>query len=98
MLRNKPEDANVRGYCETLSQAWSRQTALGNRVHVQLDTKDIKSADKRWNWVRRGAPIIIEIGPRDVASEQVSFMRRDRLRDGDKIRSASMPRERFIAE
>ena len=25
-------------------------------------------------------------------------MRRDRLRDGDKIRSASMPRDRFIAE
>src|SRR5438874_1645265 len=98
MLRNKPEDADVLGYCEALAQALSRQTVLGDRLRVQLDTKDIKSADKRWNWVRRGAPIIVEIGPRDVANEQVTFMRRDTLRDGDRIRSASMPRDRFIAE
>ncbi len=98
MLRNKPEDADVLGYCESLAHALARETALDSRIRVQLDTKDIKSADKRWNWVRRGAPIIVEVGPRDVANGQVTYMRRDRLRDGDKIRSASMPRERFIAE
>jgi prolyl-tRNA synthetase len=98
MLRNKPEDADVLGYCESLMHALARETALDSRIRVQLDTKDIKSADKRWNWVRRGAPIIVEVGPRDVANGQVTYMRRDGLRDGDKIRSASMPRERFIAE
>jgi prolyl-tRNA synthetase len=98
MLRNKPEDADVLGYCESLAHALARETALDDRIRVQLDTKDIKSADKRWNWVRRGAPIIVEVGPRDISNGQVTYMRRDRLRDGDKIRSASMPRERFIAE
>jgi len=98
MLRNKPEDADVLGYCEALSHALSRQTALDDRIRVQLDTKDIKSADKRWNWVRRGAPIIVEIGPRDVANGNVTFMRRDQLRDGDKVQSAAMPREQFVAD
>ena len=98
MLRNKPEDADVLGYCESLATSLSRETALNDRVRVQVDTKDIKSADKRWNWVRRGAPIIVEIGPRDVANGQVTWMRRDRLRDGDKVKSASMPRDKFVAE
>lgn len=98
MLRNKPEDADVLGYCESLSHALSRETALDDRIRVQLDTKDIKSADKRWNWVRRGAPIIVEIGPRDVANGNVTFMRRDQLRDGDKVQSHAMPRERFVAD
>ena len=40
------------------------ETGFGERLRVLVDTKDIKSADKRWNWVRRGAPIIVEIGPR----------------------------------
>ena len=57
-----------------------------------------RSADKRWDWVRRGAPIIVEIGPRDAAAGQVTFMRRDRLRDGEKIASQSMPRDAFVAQ
>ena len=56
-------------------------------MRALLDTKKIKSAEKRWNWVRRGAPIIVEIGPRDAAAGQVTYMRRDALRDGDKIAS-----------
>src|SRR5438067_4412662 len=98
MLRNKPEDADVLGYCEALAQALGREVAFNERIRVMLDTKDIKSADKRWNWVRRGAPLIVEIGPRDVASAAVTYMRRDQLRDGDKIRSANVPRDRFVAE
>ena len=32
-----------------------------------FDLKSIRSGEKRWNWVRRGCPIIVEIGPRDAA-------------------------------
>ncbi|HXJ01544.1 MAG TPA: His/Gly/Thr/Pro-type tRNA ligase C-terminal domain-containing protein, partial [Micropepsaceae bacterium] len=98
MLRNKPEDADVLGYCEALASALGREIAFNERIRVALDTKDIKSADKRWNWVRRGAPLILEIGPRDVTNGQVSFMRRDQLRDGDKVRSHSLSREQFVGE
>ena len=98
MLRNKPEDADVLGYCEALAQALRRATVFNEPMRVLLDTKDIKSADKRWNWVRRGAPLIVEIGPRDVANVAVTYMRRDLLRDGDKIRSANARRDSFLAE
>jgi prolyl-tRNA synthetase len=98
MLRNKPEDADVLGYCEALTQALGRETAFDERIRVLLDTKDIKSADKRWNWVRRGAPLIVEIGPRDVANAAVTYMRRDQLRDGDKVRSHGVSREQFVGE
>jgi prolyl-tRNA synthetase len=98
MLRNKPEDAEVLRYGEALVKELTAQTAFGDRLRVLLDTKDIRSAEKRWNWVRRGAPIIIEIGPRDVANGQVTFMRRDTLRDGDKVRSSAMARDAFVPE
>ena len=98
MLRNKPEDADLLGYCDALRQVLSRESAFNDRIRVQMDTKDIRSADKRWNWVRRGAPLIVEIGPRDVANGQVTYMRRDQLRDGDKVRSISVSRDRFASE
>jgi prolyl-tRNA synthetase len=98
MLRDKPEDADVLAHGEALVKALTAQTALGERVRALLDTRGQRSADKRWDWVRRGAPIIVEIGPRDAAAGQVTFMRRDALRDGEKIASRSMPLDAFVAE
>ncbi|HEX5379740.1 MAG TPA: aminoacyl--tRNA ligase-related protein [Phenylobacterium sp.] len=98
MLRDKPEDAEVLAFGEALVKALNDTFALGEPIRALLDTKPIRSADKRWNWVRRGAPIIVELGPRDVASGQISFMRRDDLRDGDKVKSQALSRDEFIAQ
>ncbi len=46
--------------------------------------------------MRRGAPIIVEVGPRDAAGGQVTYMRRDDLRDGDKVKSIAKPRVDFV--
>ena len=98
MLRDKPEDAEVLKYCQDLVTMLSREQVFGQPLRAHLDTKKIKSAEKRWNWVRRGAPIIIEIGPRDAAGGQITYMRRDQLRDGDKIKSLALPRQEFLEE
>jgi prolyl-tRNA synthetase len=98
ILRDKPEDAEVLAYGEALVKALAGLTAFGERLRPLLDTRGARSADKRWDWVRRGAPIIVEVGPRDAAAGQVSFMRRDALRDGEKIASKSMPRDEFVVQ
>lgn len=92
MLRDKPEDAELLDYCGALEKELK---AAGIRVLV--DAKPIKSAEKRWNWVRRGAPVIVEIGGRDAAGGNVTYMRRDALRDGDKVASHTCPRDEFVA-
>jgi prolyl-tRNA synthetase len=97
ILRDKPEDAEVLAYGEALAKALGATTTLGERTRALLDVRGQRSADKRWDWVRRGAPLIVEIGPRDAAAGQVTFMRRDALRNGEKIASQSMPRDEFVA-
>jgi prolyl-tRNA synthetase len=97
ILRDKPEDADVLAYCDALASELSAAQALGEPVRVIVDKKPVKSADKRWMWVKRGAPVIAEIGPRDVAGGQVSFMRRDALKDGGKLKSQGVPRGEFVA-
>src|ERR1700760_3927311 len=96
MLRDKPEDAEVLAYCEALVKQLNGFTAFSQPLRAHLDTKKIKSAEKRWNWVRRGAPIIMEIGPRDAAAGQVTYMRRDTLRGGDKVKSIAVSRQIFL--
>jgi prolyl-tRNA synthetase len=63
-----------------------------------LDTKAIKASNKRWNWVKKGAPVIVEIGPRDVADGKVAMLRRDRLYgENGKLATAFTPRSAFVA-
>ena len=93
MLRGKAEDSDILAFCDALAKELSAQSAFGEFLRVLVDKKDIKSAEKRWDWVRRGAPLICEIGPRDVAAGNVTFMRRDNLRDGDKVKSHALARD-----
>jgi prolyl-tRNA synthetase len=98
ILRDKPEDAEVLAYCDALAAELGAILALTGPIRAFVDKKPVKSADKRWDWVRRGAPVIVEIGPRDAAGGAVTFMRRDRLRHADaKVISTSQPRADFIA-
>jgi prolyl-tRNA synthetase len=98
MLRGKPEDAELKDYCAALAAELNKLHALDAPVRAFVDTKDAKPSDKRWDWVRRGAPIICEIGPRDAANGQVTFINRNALREGEKIKSTSLPRADFIAQ
>ena len=93
MLREKPEDAVLIEYCSALEKDLKAQG-----IRVLVDAKPTKSAEKRWNWVRRGAPVIIEIGGRDASGGNVTYMRRDALRDGDKIASHTKARDAFVNE
>jgi prolyl-tRNA synthetase len=98
MLRDKPEDAAVLEFAASLESALKAQRVFDERLRVLVDRRATKSADKRWNWVRRGAPIIVELGARDAASGTVTFMRRDALRDGDKVKSQAMGKDEFVAK
>jgi prolyl-tRNA synthetase len=98
MLRGKPEDAELKTYCETLAKELSAGQVFGNPIRALVDMKDARPADKRWDWVRRGAPLICEIGPRDAANGQVTFIKRNALREGEKIKSHTLPRAEFVAQ
>jgi len=98
MLRDTPEDAAVLAYCETLATELGALDALREPVRVLLDRKPIKAATKRWGWVKKGAPIIVEVGGRDVAGGNVSVLRRDRLyNEAGKTASMILPRADFVA-
>jgi prolyl-tRNA synthetase len=79
MLRDDEGDAAVLDYCRSLAGELREQSAFGEPVRVLLDTKATKAQTKRWSWVKKGAPIIIEIGPRDISENKVALQCRDKL-------------------
>jgi prolyl-tRNA synthetase len=98
MLRDNDEDEIILDYCRTLAAELRAQTAFGEPIRVLLDAKAAKAQTKRWGWVKKGAPIIVEVGPRDVVGGNVAVIRRDRLyKDDGKLDSAFTPRSEFVA-
>ncbi|MEO0641866.1 MAG: His/Gly/Thr/Pro-type tRNA ligase C-terminal domain-containing protein, partial [Pseudomonadota bacterium] len=79
MLRDKPEDEALLTYCEDVRASLCEQTAMGEPLRVLLDKTPGKASAKRWDWVRKGAPVIIEVGPRDMENGKLAVLRRDAL-------------------
>jgi prolyl-tRNA synthetase len=96
MLREKPEDAGVLEFCEALAAQLNRAQAFGEPVRALVDRKSGRAIDKRWTWIKRGVPVICDLGARDVASGNVTYIRRDQLRNGEKIQSQALPRQQFV--
>ena len=98
MLREDDGDAALLAYCDELRRALASQSALGEPVRVLLDKRPGKATQKRWAWVKKGVPLVLEIGGRDAASGQVSVIRRDRLwQDNGKVNFAAMGKDDFVA-
>jgi prolyl-tRNA synthetase len=96
ILRDRPEDGSVVEYCEALAAALNQSTAFGEPVRASVDRKAGRAIDKRWVAIKRGVPIVCEIGARDVAASAVTLIRRDRIRNGERIESQSLQREEFV--
>ncbi len=63
--------------CKEISDTLKLQTYAGEPLRVQLDDRDMTGSGKSWEWIKKGVPIRIEIGPRDLAAQQATLTRRD---------------------
>jgi prolyl-tRNA synthetase, family I len=64
--------------CENLAAALRRETYHGRPVEVEIDARDVGGGVKNWEWIKKGIPVRIEIGPRDLEKGTVALARRDR--------------------
>ena len=61
----------------TVAFAHKVRAALGGRLRVRVDDRDnLKPGAKYYEWERRGVPLRLEVGPRDVAKQSVFCARR----------------------
>lgn len=83
----------VIAYCEALRDELRSKAFAGRAIEVEIDTRDIRGGEKTWGWVKKGAPLRVEIGQRDMDGGSVFVARRDQS-PKDK---QSVPRDEFVA-
>jgi prolyl-tRNA synthetase len=91
----KPEDRDrVMTFCKALEEDLEAQTFAGTPVRVHIDGRDMRGGEKKWHWVKKGAPIRLEVGPRDIEKDSVAMARRDKP---SSEKNVFIPRAEIIA-
>jgi prolyl-tRNA synthetase len=74
----KPEGAQaIIDACQALAETLRHQSHHGEPLRVLVDTRDLNGGVKKWEWIKKGVPLRVELGPRDIASRKVCLQRRD---------------------
>jgi prolyl-tRNA synthetase len=79
--------------CDKLAMGLRDSRYADFPVEVLVDRRDLGGGVKNWEWIKKGVPLRVEIGPRDLEKNAVEISRRDQA-----VKSKeSMPMEEFVA-
>jgi len=80
IIKNDSEKEYVFDYCNKIAVALQEKQYYDKQIEVSLDTREMNAGEKSWEWIKKGVPVILEIGPRDIQNDSVFVYRRDKTR------------------
>src|SRR5467141_2365468 len=84
--------ARVLEACDALALQLRGKHFSDSALEVEVDRRDLGGGVKNWEWIKKGVPIRVEIGPRDLENNSVEVSRRDQP-----VKSKeSLPMEEFV--
>ena len=69
--------AKVLEACDALALQLRGKIFAGSPLEVEVDRRDLGGGVKNWEWIKKGVPVRVEIGPRDLETSSVAVSRRD---------------------
>ncbi|MEC9097341.1 MAG: proline--tRNA ligase [Planctomycetota bacterium] len=90
ILKGDDTRQSVLDYCNALKHDLESQSYADEKIRVMIDDRDMRGGEKKWYHIKRGVPLRVEVGPRDIENNQVYVGRRD---TGE---SHSVGRDEFI--
>ena len=91
VVKKADDEQRLMSYIENIRNQLKNTVAFNEKIRVKIDTRDKSSIDKVWEWIRKGAPIVCEVGSRDV--ENAGLMVKERIfinqPEGKKIMSVN---------
>ena len=67
--------------CHQLKRKLQDTSFDGSPLKVEIDKRELRGGEKRWQWIKKGIPITLEIGPRDLQSDTALVGRREQEAD-----------------
>ena len=94
LIKKNDDAAKIMAYIENIQAQLKNKTAFGERLRTKIDSRDKSSVDKVWEWVRKGTPMVCEIGARDI--ENGGLMVKERIFFGQPEGKKILKTEEFV--
>lgn len=79
VLHDASQKENVLEYCHRLANQLREEGSYhGDPLTVLVDTREMRGGEKSWSWIKKGVPLRVEIGPREIEQDSLTFFRRDK--------------------
>ncbi len=91
IYRDDSQRLEVLQHVESIKAELEAMSFLGQPLRIAIDDRDVRGGEKKWHHVKRGVPIRLEVGPKDIEKGSVFVGRRDQPK------SFGMSRSEFIA-
>jgi prolyl-tRNA synthetase len=63
--------------CDKVAKQIRQMRYLDLPIEVEVDRRELGGGVKSWEWIKKGVPLRVEIGPRDLEKNSVELSRRD---------------------
>lgn len=77
IIKKAGDRSTVMDFTHTLATELRGQHYHGRKIEVEIDDRET-GGGRVWDWIKKGIPLRVEIGPRDIARNSVFVGRRDR--------------------
>lgn len=88
IIHDEADREKIIAFCEDIQKKLRAQD-----VSAEIDRTDLRNSDKMWNSIKKGVPVRLEVGAREIAEGQLTYTRRDLGKDG----KAKVSAQDFIA-
>jgi prolyl-tRNA synthetase len=79
--------------CDKLANELRGNRYVDFPIEVEVDRRDLGGGVKNWEWIKKGVPLRVVIGPRDLDKKSLEVSRRDQ----PVKTKESMPMEEFVS-
>jgi prolyl-tRNA synthetase len=69
--------AQVLEACDRLAAELRTRRYADAAIEIEVDRRELGGGVKNWEWIKKGIPLRVEIGPRDLQSQSLVVSRRD---------------------
>lgn len=87
VIKDDASAGDIISFCQKIADDLKKK---GHTVSV--DTRDLRTPDKMWDAVKKGVPVRVEVGAREMEQGQVTFVRRDLGKESKK----TVPVDEFV--
>ncbi|MFH1159205.1 MAG: proline--tRNA ligase [Pseudomonadota bacterium] len=79
IIHDEADKPKILEFCEKI-----RKELKAKGVTARTDTSEQRTSDKMWAAIKKGVPVRLEIGAREIAEGQLTYTRRDLGKEGKK--------------